>query len=141
MAIIVASAFSAGARQRPRVEKARLRFLATSTILRGTWGNNEDTYLAELLSSDGKDPVLTRLVDAYPNEAPPLSQAILTSDQGTIVTVRRDAACDLPYDELLLRTAPGDPSAILPERLGYTPQLDHAPEPGAILPCYRTVRR
>lgn len=121
-------------------QKAQVRFLATSTLVRfiGAW--NEDTYLAELQFAPGESPLLVRLIDAYPNEAPPLSRTILTSVSGATFKVRRDTECDSPYGQMILRTAPGDPLAVLPERLGYQPQLQKAPKADAILPCYRTVR-
>jgi len=121
-------------------QKARVQFLATSTLIRGNWGPNEDTYLAELTFTPEGDPPLVLLVDSYANEAPPLSRAVLTSSTGSAFNVRRDTDCDRPYGEMILRTAPGDPTAILPDRLGYQPQLPRTPEPNELLPCYRTVR-
>ncbi|MGB9232561.1 MAG: hypothetical protein WCC24_22665 [Terracidiphilus sp.] len=131
---------TAGAWPHKQEQKVRVRFLATSTLIRGTWGQNEDTYLAQLdfRRNDGK--VLVRLMDAYPNEAPPLSIDALTSDSGMVFQVLRDPQCDRPYGEMPLRTAPGDPMAILLEPLRYRPHLGATPEPDAILPCYRTVR-
>ncbi|MGH9607447.1 MAG: hypothetical protein ACRD3N_17295 [Terracidiphilus sp.] len=126
---------------RRQSQKTRVRFLATGTLVRGTWGENEDTYLAQLLLPKQNEAVLVRLVDAYPNEWPPLAREVLTSDSGAVLAVRRDADCDRPFGEMLLRTAPGDPMAILPERLVYQPQMDRVPEAHTILPCYRTVRR
>jgi hypothetical protein len=79
------------------VEKAGVRFLATSTLVRGTWGWNEDSYLAELhLAADNK-MTLVRLVDAYPNEGPPLSRAVLTSDGGhcSLCAAMQNATCPL----------------------------------------------
>lgn len=126
---------------RRQAQKARVQFLATSTLIRGTWGPNEDTYLAQLVLPKQNEAVLVRLVDAYPNEWPPLSRNVLTSDAGAVLPVKRDAECDRPFGEILLRTAPGDSMAILPEQLGYRPQLDRMPAPGTILPCYRVLRR
>ena len=140
-AIIAISATMAGAWPHKRGQKARVRFPATSTLVRGTWGQNEDTYLAELSLSHDTESALVRLVDAYPNEAPPLSREELTSQPGTVLRVNRDSQCDRPFAQMLLRTAPGDPMAILPERLGYRPPMDRTPEPNELLPCYRTVRR
>lgn len=121
-------------------QKANVRFLATGTIVRFTGAWNEDTYLAELQFAVGDEWILARLIDSYPNEAPPLSRGVLTSSSGTGIKVRRDTECDSPYGQMILRTAPGDPLAILPERLGYQPQRQKPPEADAILPCYRTVR-
>ncbi len=64
-------------------KKARVHFVAESTLIRTSWGWNEDTYLAELRFSKQNESVLVRLVDAYPNEAPPLSYATLTAQLGT----------------------------------------------------------
>ena len=120
-------------------QRVRVRFLATSTLIRGTFGQNEDTYLAQVFTRRGDESYLIRLIDAYPNEAPPLSFAALTSDVGTLLRILRDQQCDRAYGEMLLRTAPGDPMAILPERLGYRPPMKRTPAPETILPCYRTV--
>jgi hypothetical protein len=132
---------TAGAWPHRHGQKARVRFLATSTLIRGTWGQNEDTYLAQLLLPKQNEAVLVRLVDAYANEWPPLARAALTADAGTVLSVKRDAECDRPFGEMLLRTAPGDPMAILPERLGYRPPLDRTSAAGTVLPCYRVLRR
>ena len=132
---------TAGAWPHQQRQKARVRFLTTSTLIRGTWGPNEDTYLAQLLLPKENEAVLVHLVDAYPNEWPPLSRSVLTSDSRALLAVRRDEQCDRPFGQILLRTAPGDPMAILPERLDYQPQLDRTPAAGTILPCYRVLRR
>ena len=141
IAVIVLAAASAGAWPHRHAQKARVRFLATSTLIRGTWGQNEDTYLAQLMLPKQNEAVLVRLVDAYPNEWPPLAHEVLTSDAGAVLPVKRDQECDRPFGEILLRTAPGDRMAILPERLGYRPPFDRTPAPGAILPCYRVLRQ
>lgn len=145
MAFLLIGALSTGKAEawphRRHGQKARVRFLATSTLIRGSWGPNEDTYLAQLLLPKQNETVLVRLVDAYPNEWPPLAREILKADAGAVLSVKRDAECDRPFGEILLRTAPGDPMAILPERLGYRPPMDRTPAPGTILPCYRVLRR
>jgi hypothetical protein len=139
--VLVASCGSSAiARTRIRALKALVRFLATSTLVRGSWGLNQDIYLAELTTSAAADPQLIRLIDEYNHAASPLSKAALTSPSGTTLLVWRDSQCDLAYRAIVLRTAPGDPLAILPERLGYQPHMDHPPTPDTILPCYRTVR-
>ena len=140
-AALATSTGTAGAWPHRHGREARVRFLATSTLIRGNWGPNEDTYLAELSADKDKERVLIRLVGAYPNEAPPISREDLTAPSGVTLRVRRDFDCDRSYRQTILRTAPGDPLAILPERLGYRPQLGWTPQPGARLPCYRTVRR
>jgi hypothetical protein len=132
---------SADARPHIRVQKAQVRFLATSTEIRGTWGTNEDAFLVEFEPVHNGELQLVRLLDEYPNPYPPLPAEILKSQSGTILRVRRDLQCDRPFGEILLRTAPGDPMAILPERLTYQPQMDRIPDAQKLVPCYRTVRR
>jgi hypothetical protein len=140
MACIAVAVTSADARARIRVQKAHVRFLATSTMVRGTWGYNQDIFLAELQPARHGELQLVRLIDEYPNLYPPLPAEILTSQSGTVLKVKRDAQCDLLFGQVLLRTAPGDPMAILPVRLGYQPQMDRTPEARTLIPCYRTVR-
>jgi hypothetical protein len=127
--------------QRNHKEKAMVRFLATGTLVRGTWGFNQDVYLAELRSR-AVESQLVRLVDEYHNAFLPLSHEVLTSQEGTSMRVRRDAQCDLAYGEMVLRAAPADPMALLQEpRPAYHPPMNNPPRPDAILPCFRTVRR
>jgi hypothetical protein len=140
VAVIAVSATSALAWPHKKGQRLQVRFVATSTLIRGTYGPNEDTYLAELSLDKGRERFLVRLVDAYPNEAPPILRVNLTAPSGIMLRLRRDFGCDRLFGEILSRTAPGDPMAILPERLGYQPDLDKAPDPNAVLPCYRTVR-
>jgi hypothetical protein len=102
---------------------------------------NEDIFFAKLDFSKSNEQVLVRLIDAYPNRFAPLSRSVLQSESGTMLTIRRDADCDLPFGQVLLRTAPGDPMAVLPVRLSYHPSLERLPAPGTILPCYRVLRR
>ena len=137
LAIITASV---GASTHKQVLKAHLRFLATSTLIRNTWGRNEDTYLAESTFPSQPAPVLIRLIDNYPNEFPSLPLETLASQVGTMLRVRRDVQCDIPFGRLALRTALGDPLAILPERLGYEPKLTRTPDAVEVLPCYRLIR-
>lgn len=141
MACIAASITPADARARIRVQKAHVRFLATSTVVRGTWGYNQDVFLAELRPARNGELQLVRLIDEYPNFNSPLSVEVLKSKSGTVLKVRRDSQCDLPFGQMQLRTAPGDPMAILNERLGYQPQMDRTPEAGTPVPCYRMVRQ
>lgn len=138
--VITLAGPSAGAWPHHHGKKARVHFLANSTLLRYTWGQNQDTYLAQLFFPKQSVPVLARLVDVYSNGWPSLSRKVLKSDTGTILRVERDEDCDRPYGEMLLRTAPGDLLAILPERLHYQPHLDDTPAPDSILPCYRVIR-
>lgn len=123
------------------VQRATVRFLATSTVYRTTWGMDEDDYLTAVKFPKSGSSVLARLVDEYSNWAPPIPAVILKSDNGTRFYLLRDPDCDIPFREMLLRTAPGDPMAILPEKLEYHPHLRNVPAPGTILPCYLTVRR
>lgn len=121
--------------------KVNIRFIATGTLIRGTWGRNEDVYLAELQFPKQGETVLVRLIDSYPNEWPPIPDRALKSQTGLSIRVLRDSECDLPFAHMILRTAPGDAMAMLPERLGFEPWLDRRPNPTAIIPCYRTARR
>ncbi len=141
IALVVLFALSCDARPRLRVEKGKVRFLATSWVIRGTWGRNEDTYLAELTLPSEQIPSLIRLMDNYSNEFPSLPLSVLTSQIGTVMRVSRDEECDIPFSQMAFRSAPGDPMAILPERLNYQPQLPTTVAPDEKLPCYRTVRR
>jgi hypothetical protein len=120
--------------------KARTHFFATSTSIRGTWGTNQDIYLAEIIPHEGSLPVLIRLIDEYLTFQVPLSVDSITSTTGTTLRIIRDVRCDIQYSQMQLRTAPGDPMAILHERLGYQPQLSRTPAPDEVLYCYRTVR-
>lgn len=139
-AFIAALTMTAGAWPHKASQKVRVRFWASSTLVRGTWGLNEDTYLAEMhLRSDGES-ILVRLIDEYPNEAPSLSRAILTSESWTTLHLWRDSQCDSAYSQMLLRAAPGDLTAILPIQLEYHPTVDKRVKFDTILPCYRTTR-
>lgn len=142
MALMISiSVLSAGAQSRTRTIKTNVRFLAASTFVRGNWGSNQDTYLAEMtIPSSQSAPALIRLLDEYPNRFAPLARDVVTSLTGVVLRVQRDSECDLPFARVLLRTAPGDPMAILPTKLTYRPQLPRTPEPNDLLPCYRTVR-
>jgi hypothetical protein len=142
VAVIVLTTRAADAWPHKNRQKARIHFLATSTLVRGVWGGtNEDTYLAQLTFTPTDSPLVVCLVDSYPGPGSPLPDGLLLSTEGSIIKVRRDRNCDHPYSKMILRTAPGDPMAILPERLGYQPPLDIPPAPEAILPCYRVIRR
>lgn len=125
---------------RPRPVKAQVRFLATSSCIRGTWGSNQDVYLTEIVLHAGSEPVLARLMDEFLPFQLPLSVDSLTSTAGTILRIRRDEQCDMPYAKMQFRTAPGDPMAIIPIKLHYEPILPRTPAPDEVLPCYRIVR-
>lgn len=123
------------------VIKTRVRFLATSTSVRSGIGESQDVYLVELPSGIGSEgSMLARLVDYYSSPQAGFSPGHL-SGEGPILRIRRDGSCDTPLADMPLRTAPGDPMAILPERFQYEPPLPQGTNINAVLPCYRTVRR
>lgn len=128
------------ARRPDKPIKAKIRFLADSTIVRPSYGESEDVYLVELANEKGGEPVTAWLIDTYPPYHAGIALAILTSPTGTILKLRRDPACDGKFGALPLRTAPGDPMAILSERLGYHPTLPRPVSASDILPCYRAAR-
>lgn len=115
----------ARARSRIRPQKVEACFLAASTSYRTTWGMNEGAYLVELMSPKVTDFAVARLIDEYLNRAAIISTALQKSFACAVFQVVRD---------------PVDPIATLPESFSYQPRLDRKPEPGAVLPCYRTAR-
>ena len=125
-----------------RTLKASVRFLSTSTSFRTGFGESQDVYLvaADLQPQSG-EWALARLVDEFPPYRTSLPSRDLQSGSPTTLCVRRDASCDVAYAQMRLRTAPGDPMAILPEPLGFIPILDQPARPTELLPCYRTVRK
>lgn len=141
-AALIAAAGPAWARSASHARKATVHFLAAGTMVRISWGVSEDTYLSTLTFSPQAEPLTVRLIDEYSEAYPALSREILTAPRGVVLRVRRDASCDSPFANMLLRTAPGDPLAALPERLSYRlPSNVVAPAPDATLPCYRVARR
>jgi len=140
IAFVILPGITAARSPHPRTLKAQTRFLATSTFIRGTWGTNQDTYLAEIIPHTGDKPLLVRLIDEYLTFQLPLSGDNLTSTTGATLRIIRDVRCDIPYSQMQLRTTPGDPMAILQERLGYLPQLSRTPAPDEVLSCYRIFR-
>lgn len=125
-----------------RAFKTTVRFLATSTSFHTDLGESQDVYLVSVaLDPQSGEWTLARLVDEFPPYRTALPSRDLQSGSPMRLRVRRDASCDLVYAQMRLRTAPGDPMAILPEPLGFTPALDEYPRPTELLPCYRTVRR
>lgn len=120
---------------------AHVRFLATSTSVHDGDGQWEDVYLAAVLPASSSGGFLVRLVDDYPSYRASLPREELTSGAVVALRLRRDPGCDRPYGEIPLRTAPGEPLAVFPARLGFQPALPNPVEPSQILPCYRTVRR
>ena len=124
----------------PKYMRAHVRFLATSTSTRSSIGENYDVYLIKIKTADGPGPEFARLEDIYPPYQTALPEAILRSSGWVQLKVKRDRNCDVAFGEMPLRTAPGDPSAILNERLGYRPHLTEPPGAAQVLPCFRTVR-
>jgi hypothetical protein len=122
-----------------RASKMHVHFLATSTSVREHLGQSQDVYLIEI-TTENDGPVLARLVDQYPPYGAPLSSEVLTSSTGTTLKITRDRMCDIGFAQMPLRTAPGDPMAILAESLGFRPRLARAIAPSEVLPCYRTVK-
>lgn len=139
--MILSGLYATASTRRGKPERRTVVFLATGSLVRGTVGYNEDTYLAEFVPASGNDRMIIRLVDDYPNYAPPLSAEVLTSGTGTALKVKRDKECDVPYFAMPLRTAPGDPMAIIPEKLSFRPKLDPPIDLTTVLECYRVVRR
>ncbi|MDR3725131.1 MAG: hypothetical protein P4K83_11675 [Terracidiphilus sp.] len=135
MANVASNAYD---RHRPR--KVKVHFLADSTLVRGSWGFNQDIYLAELIEKKDSGRRLVRIVDEYSPDAPPLSHEVLVDEQGTGLRVRRDESCDLAYGAMHMRAAPGDSMAILPIKMQYQPQFRQAPEQSELLPCFRIAR-
>lgn len=120
--------------------KAHVRFLATSTSVHGGMGTRQDVYLVEVTPRGSAETIVARLVDEYPPYRVMLSSEVLKSSRGSTLKVRRDESCDTAFGLMPLRTGPGDPMAILPERLGFQPRLSNPVRPAEILPCYRTAR-
>ena len=125
-----------------RPVRMKVLFVATSTSIRSSGGGgNQDVYLVEL--QPPRHPghmVLARLVDNYADYASPIPRQILTSARPDILPLRRERKCDLPFEDIPLRTAPGDPRAILPMPLGFHSSLPVQPSPLQTVLCYRLAR-
>ena len=122
--------------------RALVCFVATSTSIHDSYSGSEDVFLAEAqIGRNTTPPILIKLVDQYPVYRVPISPQILRSTTGTWLHLRRDPECDVSFFEMPLRTAPGDPTAILAEPLVFRPQLPLSTTPDAILSCYHVVRR
>lgn len=130
------------ARSHARTVSVRVRFLATSTSFRSVYAGNEDIYLTALTFGHHPfgEPVIALVIDEYAFYKGPISQTVLVSPKGAQFRMYPDPSCKREYAEIPLRTAPGDPSAALPDRLRYSPQLPIPVKPTQILPCYRIVR-
>ena len=143
LSVLLAMTTPSFAASTKKPSKWRVRFLATSTSIR-SFGGNEDAYLVEMTDPRGPDnssPFLALMVDRYPmyREALPVSE--LSSHIGSVVRLSRDATCDSTLSAIPLRTSPGDPLAVLPERLGYRVEMPQTRNPELQIPCYRLVRR
>lgn len=138
--LLSATLSGTAATKHPPLLKATVRFLATSTSIRGIWGPSQDVYLIELFLRGSDQPVLARLMDDNPEYHEIFLAKRLTSATGTTLKVWRDQTCDIAFDRMPLRTPPGDLLAILPERLGYQPKLWRPVQPDEILPCYQLVK-
>jgi hypothetical protein len=139
MALMCATALCA--QKLPRTVKLPVHFLATSTSIRDSEGHNEDVYLVAIsLPGDAGEIAVARLIDEFPPYRQAISKQLLDTDGTISMRLRRDRECDRPFGLVPLRTAPGDPSAVLAERLGFNPKLPHQVESADTIPCYRTVR-
>lgn len=123
---------------RLHLPRAHVTFLATGTSVHGSLGESQDVYLIEITEGESDQPVLARLIDEYPPDRSALPPETVTS--GGTLKVRRDRRCDIAIAQMPIRTAPGDPMAILPERLGFKPHLPRKVAASEVLPCYRTAR-
>lgn len=128
-------------RHHKHILRTTVRFLATSTRVHSADAPNQDVYLIELTATKaGERQTIASLVDEYPPWQAALTVRVLTAQAGVVLRLSRDTDCDIPLAQMPLRAAPGDPMAILPERLGYEPKLPFAIQPDIPLPCYRLVR-
>jgi hypothetical protein len=139
--LVLSTAFGAAGQHHAHSMKADVHFLATSASFHSKWAESEDVYLAEVaVGKRGALPAL--LVDQFPDYREPLSREILTAPGGARLRLSRDSGCDIEFAKILpLRSAPGEPTSFIEEKLVFTPQLPPALTPDTILPCYRIVRR
>lgn len=142
-AILLGGCVSAKAiRPNNRILRARVRFLATSSSIHSSWAGNQDVYLARIEFQGKAEGIsLALLVDEYPSYGIGIPSDVLTSQSTQSFRLRRDRSCDVAYGLLPLRTAPGDPFAILPEPLKFQPRLGQPVDAATVLPCYRTVHK
>jgi len=96
-------------------------------------------YLVMIRTPNGV-PLLATLVDEYPSWQTHIPVMELTSAEDVSLRLRRDPGCDRERADIVIRTAPGDAMAVLPQRLGYMPQLPRSVPPGEVIPCYRVLR-
>jgi hypothetical protein len=121
------------------IKKVQVRFVARSTAIRCSWCTSDDTYLVQIQSETNELPFYAKLVDTYVPSDFPLPWRILTSEIPVSMGVVRDAQCDIRYEDMPIRSAPGDSATLIPRKIIY-----HSPETDAIqaeqiIPCYRTA--
>jgi hypothetical protein len=136
--LMVCAAANAHDRHRPR--KAKVHFLAAGMLLRGTWGFNQDSYLAEIVVKRDHSRQLVRILDEYSPLMPALPREALVADGGAALRIRRDESCDVAFGGIHLRAAPGDRMATLAIPLVYQPQLGEPVRADTLVPCYRIAR-
>ena len=95
----------------------------------------------ELMSTNANAASFARLIDEYPSYRTSPLEHVTFGDESIRLRLRRDLTCDTTFSSIPLRTAPGDPAAVLPERLGYNPKLSRSIDAAEILPCYRVLRK
>ena len=100
-----------------------VRFIASSTLVRAAWGGNQDVYLVELKNRPDDTPFLVKLVDEYPGYESAIPRSLLVSDGTSRIKVRRDPECDVRYGDMPKRASPGDPAAVYPVPMTFSPRL------------------
>lgn len=119
----------------------RVRFLAEETLVRGTWGINQDKYLAEFIPSGNCPSGILQIVDEYSEWDFPISFSDLSNKNGIKLRLQRDMSCDVMFSNLNLRAAPGDPEAILAVTMTYKPNNLKDISQNQTVPCYHIVRK
>jgi hypothetical protein len=124
-----------------RAIKTGVRYLATSTSFHSGVSESEDVYLVQInLLGSGGEVASARLVDEYPPYRAAIPSAILESAAGGKLMLRRDRGCDITFGWMPMRTAPGDPTAVIAEPLEDSPPVPRQVSDNELLPYYRTVR-
>ncbi len=119
--------------------KAGVRFVAQSMSFRTTWAYSEDVYLVEIHPSKNGQPYYGKLLDAYQGLGRPLPLQMVTSKSPITMKIARDSSCDVRYGNMLIRSAPGDPVALLPGKFTYESSETKSIPKDTMIPCYRTV--
>jgi len=122
----------------PSTLRARVRFLAVATSVHSGEFGSEDTFLAEI-QAPGKPPYLARLVDEYSSSQAPIPVQKLTSTEAVPLRLLRDPDCDREWANIVIRTAPVDPMAVLLLRLVSAPEITRSVSAAELIPCYRVV--